>query len=70
VPLDEREYMRSPDGDDDAYYRWLRDNGFVRSRRARRAAEPAEQTMPTIPAPDVAEQLARWARGEDCDPLY
>jgi hypothetical protein len=30
VPLDEREYMRSPDGDDDAYYRWLRDNGFVR----------------------------------------
>jgi hypothetical protein len=68
VPLDERDYVREPDGPDDPYFRTMVGNGWLSLRRLFAAKPEAYVRKPS--RADVERELQNWSEGGDTKPLY
>lgn len=69
MPVDERDYVREPDGPDDAYFRRMVGNGWLSGlRRLLRADEPQFVRKPS--RAEVERELRNWSEGGDTKPLY
>ena len=69
MPVDERDYVREPDGPDDAYFSTMVGNGWLRGVQRLVGAKPAPFVRKPSAA-DVERELQNWSEGGDTKPLY
>jgi hypothetical protein len=68
VPLDERDYVREPEGTDDAYFHTMVGHGWLSLRRIFAKQSPAFVRKPSHA--EVERELQNWSDGADTKPLY